>query len=128
MTLRGAIIVLSCLSVDAAKAPRRPALHPPTASAAPSLLAASELSLEPTPAAKLLEVTASTTAEAVTVLCFLRLFAVVVGFCQSPRSRALLSILSWIIVVQGSQRLQGLMQSTTEVPAQALARIASQPW
>eukprot|EP00327_Prymnesium_parvum_P045827 CAMPEP_0205867450 /NCGR_PEP_ID=MMETSP1083-20121108/8965_1 /ASSEMBLY_ACC=CAM_ASM_000430 /TAXON_ID=97485 /ORGANISM="Prymnesium parvum, Strain Texoma1" /LENGTH=278 /DNA_ID=CAMNT_0053229533 /DNA_START=35 /DNA_END=871 /DNA_ORIENTATION=+ len=91
--------------------PRPAPAHPLIAAANP----AARYVGEPTPAAKLLEVSASAIGETIVLLCFIRLCAVAVGACHSPRSRAVVTAISWFLVIQGSQRLQGVMQSSKEV-------------
>ena len=63
----------------------------------------------PTPAAKLLDVGVSTASETALLLLFLKLAAIALGrmSADSLASKAL-SQLTWILVVQGSSRLQGV--------------------
>ena len=71
---------------------------------------------EPTPAAKLLDVATSTARESLTLLVFLRLMSMAaMRLDLPPKARVALCSFAWIIVVQGSARLQGVMQKPTEV-------------
>lgn len=79
----------------------------------PLLIARAPTTTEPTPAVKLLDVVSSTARESMTLLLFLRGAALVIDR-SSPKLRGALTILAWIIVVQGSSRLQGVMQKPTE--------------
>lgn len=82
-------------------------------SSAGSILAA--VQLDPTPATKVLEVMSSSAFEVIVCLAVLRLCAICIARCYNARTRAVLSLASWLIIIQGSQRLQGIVQSSKEV-------------
>ncbi|KAL3927214.1 MAG: hypothetical protein SGPRY_002930 [Prymnesium sp.] len=108
-------LLVASLSLSQAIALPRPSLRKILGVAGRASSALSVSADEPTPAAKLLEVSLSAAGEAIVLLCFIRLCALAVGACQSDRSRAIVTAIAWIAVVQGSSRLQGITQSSTEV-------------
>jgi len=80
----------------------------------PTLLAARNPP-QATPAVKLAEVTAATTSEMMIILLFLKGTALLIDRAVEPWLRSLLTTVAWIVVVQGSSRLQGVMQKPTVV-------------
>jgi len=65
---------------------------------------------ETTPAAKLLDVTASTSVEVLFLLGVLKAFQAAIVRASSPAQAFILGQLAWLLVVQGSSRLQGVVQ------------------
>ena len=105
--------LFSCAS--AAQSASRPALttrHSCVVCNRLELLAAAKPP-EPTPAAKLLDVSRSAAAETLILLIFLRLVAVVIARVSNDTARFWIGQLAWLAVVQGSSQIQGYVQSNT---------------
>ena len=78
----------------------------------PSLVAAMPGPILPTPAAKFLDVGVSTASETVLLLLFLKLAGLALERLPAgSASSKILSQLTWLIIVQGSSRLQGMVAS-----------------
>ena len=80
----------------------------------PSLSAASLPQKQPTPAVKLLDVVKSTTAETAILLGLLRAAAAYIS-TTNGRHRLILTQITWLVVIQASSRLQGVMQEPNAV-------------
>uniref|UniRef100_A0A7S0IPT2 Uncharacterized protein n=1 Tax=Calcidiscus leptoporus TaxID=127549 RepID=A0A7S0IPT2_9EUKA len=87
--------------------------HTPTPQHPYHLLAAKPAP-EPTPAAKLLDVGAAAATETLVLLCFLRTAAALVASVSDARAKFVFGQLAWFLVVQGSSRLQGIVQKPDE--------------
>lgn len=115
-------LVLVCVALlrltDAAAPPQRPLLaaKAPVLDLAAQLVAARPAVAAPTPAAKLLEVARLSATELMVLLALLRGAAALLYVIDpTPPVYVLLTTLVWLAIVQGSSRLQGVMQKPTEV-------------
>jgi len=105
------LLILAALASAVDAATVRPAL---AAVASPRVDLVAAKHVEPAPAAKLLEVSKSAALETLLLLAFLRAAAEVVSRASGERSKFWIGQLAWVVVVQGSSRLQGYMQSNTQ--------------
>jgi len=106
-------------AVDTQVAARRPIKHTPNLPSVspqqPSLIAATAVRVqEPSPAAKLLDVARSTLGESLILLVFLKAAALLIYRVDDSRLQLILTQLAWVVVVQASSRLQGLVQTPTK--------------
>jgi len=102
------LLVVSLFACAAASSPVR--RQSPTA-----LTAAAPKPVLPTPAAKLLDVGVSAASETVILLMGLKMAALAIEQLSEGRSKAIVAQLVWLVVIQGSARVQGLMGINNQV-------------